>query len=246
MVPVVSSIVFVSGLGLWPGLLQPVHERVKMSRPNHAVETHCVLDFVDGNPAPTMADLLDPLRLRVEQAAAPVTLVAESIDATLALALALDPPRSLGAAVLHEPLVGAAEPALLATTVHAASRLTAAIDPVAGVQEFLERLVGSDTWSRLHPTARGYTRHNASLLQQTIPPVATWSPASVSPSVATLATAGRGSAPMWHRGAAAAAGGPGRHCGVGRGHLLSVDDPAAFVDLIRVATDAAEGRLHAA
>jgi hypothetical protein len=50
---------------------------------------------------------------------------------------------------------------------------------------------------------------------------------------------------MWHR-AAQVVDGSNPHRSVGRGHVLSLDDPGALVELIHVASDAAEARLLSA
>lgn len=240
-----GSIIFVDGLALWPGLMEPVRERLRVTRPTHGLVAHNPLEELRALDEVGMADLLDPLRRRIEQAASPVTLVAQSLDATLALALALDPPPGLGSVIVHEPLVGPREPTLHTTVAHATDRLLDAGDPVEGAGRFLERLMGSDTWSRLHPTARGYARHHAAALRAVIPPVTAWSPEATTPRVTTFVTVGRGSAPMWHR-AAQVIGSRVPHRSVGRGHVLSLDDPAALVELTHVASDAAEARVLAA
>ena len=239
-----GSVIFVGGIGVWPGLAQPVFERVKVTRPSMSVCQLNPLERVAVTRSIRMENLVEVIRHQVQLSVAPVTLIAESFDATLVLALALDPPSQLASAVVHEPCVGHHEPDLFESTMQGCDRFLSADDPADGAEHLVRHLIGDDSWSRLHPSARGYTRYEAPALRTILPLLASWDPDSLEPGVPIIATVGRQSSPMRHRAALALADAGAWQAVVGRGHLVSVDAPSALADIALVAINAAEVRFR--
>ena len=233
-----GAVIFVAGLGVWPGLARPVVERLHAARPDLSVDQFNPLESFKGR-SPSVTDMTELLRSHVDRSVAPVTLVAESLATIPVLALSLDPPIRLGAIVVHEPAVGRIAPLAQELLRMALDRLTEAPGPAVGVERFMSHINGNAHRQR-HPAAQGYLRHHAPSLATLIPSVVAWDPPELTLAVTTIVTiAETTSTEAWSQAAKALTDQGARLIQAGQGHLLSIDSPARLAAIVAATADAA-------
>lgn len=115
-------VMLVHGVGVDARSFDAVAERLAAHRTAVVVDRPGYGAATD-RPVATAADQVAALRATVAAEAGAVVLVGVSGGATLALAVALDPPDNLVGAVVHEPLVGPLAPELHDLVVEARERL---------------------------------------------------------------------------------------------------------------------------
>lgn len=147
------TLVFVHGVGMWPGLFAGVRSKlpgthITTARPGY-----------DNKPASVSFDAQVEAVAEVCQPHRRVILVGVGEGATLGLALALRQPAYLEGLVTHEPLIGPLEPALHERVTSAGEALKQQPSPEAATA-FLESSYGPNSWSRLPERAsRWSSRH---------------------------------------------------------------------------------------
>ena len=229
-----ALLVFVHGVGMWPGLFAPIGRQLPLlahrcwTRPGYA-----------GRPA------VDDLGAQADQLAAfchevaagrPVYLVGVSGGATLGLAVALRHPSVLEGVVTHEPLIGPLQPTLHARVAAGGAALAEAPTPEVA-EHFLQLLYGSDSLQAQDQQAAAWARDHWRTVCDEVEACAAFAPeerALTDLEPRHLTTVGSRSAPERHDVARllAQAGAEARVID-GSGHHVVVDAPLAFAHLIQ-------------
>jgi pimeloyl-ACP methyl ester carboxylesterase len=180
-----------------------------------------------------VADLL-------ELAGGPAAYVGVSGGATLVVALASAHPEAVVAAVVHEPVVGALTAVLHGELLAAATRLAARPGTQAAV-EFVEALVGPETWASLDVSARADVAAREAVVRAEVGQFLGFSPTpdDLRPleRVRLISTVGERSRSSRHRAATVVAAYAGNSPRVlpAVGHLAQIDRPGALADALRLA-----------
>jgi pimeloyl-ACP methyl ester carboxylesterase len=243
-----ASTLFVHGVGLWPGVFQPVVtalERIDpaptslWTRPGYRTG-----QVSDHPPSPQQAPVPPGFDRQVELLAAeverrsPVVVVGVSGGATLALAAAIQGPSGLVGVVTHEPLIGSLAPALHRRVASAGQALATHPGPEAAVG-FLRNLYGSGSWDRLPEPARRWSAFHHQAVCAEVAQFASFAPTReqlAHLAVPNLTTVGSRSSPVRHRVAdLLISTGSGRTTGAvidDCGHLAPVDAAEAFAAVV--------------
>lgn len=230
--------IYVHGIGMWPGLFQPVVERVDGQahiwvRPGYSGTTE---------PGESPQPLLSPPEFSHQVEAligeinrtGPALVVGVSDGATLALAAALQAPPGLVGVVTHEPLIGPLEQVSHRQVASAGLRLQREPGPEAAV-DFLRQRYGGRSWYLLSASARRWSAIQHRAICAEVAQFASFAPSKeelATLAVPNITTIGSRSGTERQR----AAGVLVRHTRPrttlvtieGCGHLAPVDAPAAF------------------
>ena len=224
------TIVFVHGVGMWPGLFADLRLRLRgrhkvIARPGY-----------DGRPSvSTFDDQVEQLR-QVVISNAPAVVIGISGGATLGLALAVDAPTGLVGLLTHEPLVGPLAPQLHDRVEAFGHRLAASPSPDAAT-EFLASLYGPATWGSLPGRARSWGQRHWRTVCAEVQHFASFAPSKADlegiaiPHVNTLGLR----SPSERSDVAATLVETGAQCRTlhGSGHLALVDSPTLLAEATR-------------
>jgi pimeloyl-ACP methyl ester carboxylesterase len=232
-----AVVVVVHGVGFGPATFLPVVHHLRpwvavlgITRPGYHGNTPEVLPSLD-EQVKMVASILETL-----PKGCPVTLAGASGGATIGLALAVARPELMHAAVLHEPLVGAAAPTLHDQIQRSARTVESDGDAAA----FLERLVGAPAWSALDGDLRHDATRHASVVRHEAGCFADFSPPTMGPEQFAgrriVVTVGAESGAARHEAAAVlAAHGASVQVVEGAGHLVQIESPRRWADIVLTA-----------
>ncbi|MCC5950989.1 MAG: alpha/beta fold hydrolase [Acidimicrobiia bacterium] len=240
--PQQPEVVLVHGVGFGPWVMDEVASRLSstcavavVDRPGYgslAAEPAIDLDL-------GVERLASTLRCSAAHTGVAPVLVGVSGGATLGLAVLLRYPHLVDVAVLHEPLLGPAAPALHEAVTDAAARL-AATPGCAAAAGFVAELVGLTTWKALSSTERDGVLAVADVIRAEVTAFVGFTvdlgdlEALAAVPVSIVSSVGEHSAPTRHEAAAvlAAAVGVSPRVLAGSGHLAPADAPDALADLV--------------
>ena len=229
-----SLLVFVHGVGLWPGLFAQIGRQFPLlaglcwTRPGYAGRP----------PVGDLGAQADQLAAFCDEAAGgrPVYLVGVSGGATLGLAVALRHPSVLEGVVTHEPLIGPLQPALHARVAEAGAALAKAPSPEAA-ERFLQLLYGYESFQAQEQDALCWARDHWGTVCSEVAAFAAFAPdegALTDLGPRHLTTVGSRSAPERHDVAQVLArAGAETRVVDGSGHHVLIDAPVAFAHLIQ-------------
>jgi pimeloyl-ACP methyl ester carboxylesterase len=220
------TLVFVHGVGMWPGLFAAVRSKlpgthVTAARPGY-----------DSQPASASFEAQVDALAEVCAPQRRVILVGVSGGATLGLALALRQPAYLEGLVTHEPLIGPLEPALHERLANAGEAFIQQPSPEAAMA-FVERWYGPNSWSRLPERASRWSNRHWETICGEVTQFASFAPmvsdlATIE--IPHITTVGENSGPE-QKSVAGLLMDNGAHAQVipDAGHLVLTENPDGFV-----------------
>lgn len=167
---------------------------------------------------------------------APATIVGVSGGATLALHLATYAPEVVAGLVVHEPLVGRHAPSLARVFAEGLRRVQADDGEVIS---FVRDVMGPTAWERLPPLSRMRVEGGAARARNEVPVFASFAPTAEElgalRSIPLVTSVGGDSGPARFEAARALERLAGARIEVieAAGNLVHVEQPAAFVSLVR-------------